>query len=112
MEVPPPAPETDDLVQETAASALVSQEALPGDTTAQTAVPPETAHLPEAGTLKTARAPEPAEQTPEPPCSSPNTQCPDADRRLSETQSRESLDEEVAASTDIYFVSVSMIAGH
>ncbi|XP_067218352.1 phosphatidylinositol-4-phosphate 5-kinase, type I, gamma b [Chanodichthys erythropterus] len=103
MEVPPPAPETDDLFQETAASALVSQEALPGDTTAQTAVPPETAPLPEAGTLKTARAPEPAEQTPEPPCSSPNTQRPDADRRLSETQSRESLDEEVAASTDIYF---------
>ncbi|XP_048019786.1 phosphatidylinositol-4-phosphate 5-kinase, type I, gamma b isoform X3 [Megalobrama amblycephala] len=103
MEVPPPAPETDDLVQETAASALISQEALPGDTTAQTAVPPETAPLPEAGTLKTARAPEPAEQTPEPPCSSPNTQRPDADRRLSETQSRESLDEEVAASTDIYF---------
>ncbi|XP_077078242.1 phosphatidylinositol-4-phosphate 5-kinase, type I, gamma b isoform X4 [Siphateles boraxobius] len=91
----------DDLVPETP----VSQETLPG----HTADP-----LPDTGTLKTSRTPDPAdhtdpgehtdpaEHTPDPPGPSPNTLRPDGDR-LPETQSRESLDEEVAATTDIYF---------
>ncbi|XP_067308958.1 phosphatidylinositol-4-phosphate 5-kinase, type I, gamma b isoform X2 [Pseudorasbora parva] len=88
--VPPPASKTDGLVPETPASAPVTEE---------TAVPPETAPPSEAGPLKAA---EPAELTPEPPSSSPNTQRPDAGR-LSETQSRGSLDQELAATSDIYF---------
>ncbi|XP_016388355.1 phosphatidylinositol 4-phosphate 5-kinase type-1 gamma-like [Sinocyclocheilus rhinocerous] len=99
MDVPPP--DTDDLVPETAASAPVTQETvsqatLPGDT--QTTVPVETAPLTETGTLETAPAPEAAE----PFGSSPKMQRPDVDR-LSESQSRESLEEEVASTTDIYF---------
>ncbi|XP_039545699.1 probable E3 ubiquitin-protein ligase HECTD4 [Pimephales promelas] len=67
----------------------VSQQTLPGDP----ADPPETAPRPDTGT--TSRATDPAQHTPDPPR-------PDGDR-LPETQSRESLDEEVAATTDIYF---------
>ncbi|XP_016142442.1 phosphatidylinositol 4-phosphate 5-kinase type-1 gamma-like isoform X5 [Sinocyclocheilus grahami] len=100
MDVPPP--DTDDLVPETAASAPVTQETvsqatLPGDT--QTTVPVETAPLTETGTLETAPAPEAAE----PFGSSPKMQRPDVNR-LSESQSRESLEEEVASTTDIYFM--------
>ncbi|XP_052390762.1 phosphatidylinositol 4-phosphate 5-kinase type-1 gamma isoform X2 [Carassius gibelio] len=99
MDVPPP--DTADLVPETAASASVTQETvsqatLPGDT--QTTVPVETAPLTGTGTLETARVPEAAE-----PCgASPKIQHPNVDR-LSEAQSRESLEEEVASTTDIYF---------
>lgn len=89
-DVPPP--DTDDLVSETApvAQETVSQTALPGDT--QTTLPVETASLTESGALVSAPAPEAA--------SSPNTQ------RLSE-----SLEEELASNTDIYFVSMSLIVG-
>lgn len=105
MDVPPP--DTDDLVPDTAASAPVTQETvsqatLPGDT--QTTVPVKTAPLTETRTLETAPAPEAAE----PSSSSPKMQRPDVDR-LSEAQSRESLEEEVASTTDIYFVSMSAI---
>uniref|UniRef100_A0A9J7ZMD9 Phosphatidylinositol-4-phosphate 5-kinase, type I, gamma b n=1 Tax=Cyprinus carpio carpio TaxID=630221 RepID=A0A9J7ZMD9_CYPCA len=83
-DVPPP--DTDDLVSETApvAQETVSHTALPGDT--QTTLPVETAPLTESGALVSAPAPEAA--------SSPNTQ------RLSE-----SLEEELASNTDIYFYS-------
>uniref|UniRef100_A0A8C1JQC0 Phosphatidylinositol-4-phosphate 5-kinase, type I, gamma b n=3 Tax=Cyprinus carpio TaxID=7962 RepID=A0A8C1JQC0_CYPCA len=99
MDVPPP--DTDDLVPDTAASAPVTQETvsqatLPGDT--QTTVPVKTAPLTETRTLETAPAPEAAE----PSGSSPKMQRPDVDR-LSEAQSRESLEKEVASTTDIYF---------
>ncbi|RXN33306.1 phosphatidylinositol 4-phosphate 5-kinase type-1 gamma-like isoform X2 [Labeo rohita] len=98
MDVAPP--DTDDL----AASAPVTQETisqatLPDDTTIQTTVPVETAPLTETRTLETTLAPEAAE----PLRSSPSMQRPDADR-LSESQSRESLEEEIASTTDIYFV--------
>ncbi|XP_073704724.1 phosphatidylinositol-4-phosphate 5-kinase, type I, gamma b [Garra rufa] len=101
MDVPPP--DTDDLVPKTAASAPVTQETvsqatLRDDTTTQTTIPVETAPLTETRTLETAPAPAAAE----PPAFSPNTQRLDLDR-ISETQSRESLDEEVASTTDIYF---------
>ncbi|KAI2667997.1 Phosphatidylinositol 4-phosphate 5-kinase type-1 gamma [Labeo rohita] len=97
MDVAPP--DTDDL----AASAPVTQETisqatLPDDTTIQTTVPVETAPLTETRTLETTLAPEAAE----PLRSSPSMQRPDADR-LSESQSRESLEEEIASTTDIYF---------
>lgn len=76
-DVPPP--DTDDLVSAPVAQETVSQTTLP-------------APLTESGTLESAPAPGAAE-----PGSSPNTQ------RLSESQSRGSLEEELASSTDIYF---------
>ncbi|XP_016090142.1 phosphatidylinositol 4-phosphate 5-kinase type-1 gamma-like isoform X2 [Sinocyclocheilus grahami] len=86
-DVPPP--DIDDLVSKTApvAKETVSQTTLPGDT--QTTLPVETAPLTESGALESAPAPEAA--------FSPNTQ------RLSESQSRGSLEEELASTTDIYF---------
>uniref|UniRef100_A0A672K665 Phosphatidylinositol 4-phosphate 5-kinase type-1 gamma-like n=1 Tax=Sinocyclocheilus grahami TaxID=75366 RepID=A0A672K665_SINGR len=94
-DVPPP--DIDDLVSKTApvAKETVSQTTLPGDT--QTTLPVETAPLTESGALESAPAPEAA--------FSPNTQ------RLSESQSRGSLEEELASTTDIYFVSMSTIVG-
>ncbi|XP_051989679.1 phosphatidylinositol-4-phosphate 5-kinase, type I, gamma b isoform X2 [Xyrauchen texanus] len=110
-EVPAQACETvfiDDVVLESPAipSAAVTQETvsqatLPDDTITQPTVPHESASLTDAGTLKT--APEPLEQTPVPSCSSPNTQRPDPDTQMSESQSRTSLEEEIGPATDIYF---------
>ncbi|XP_059418960.1 phosphatidylinositol 4-phosphate 5-kinase type-1 gamma-like isoform X2 [Carassius carassius] len=99
MDVPPP--DTADLVPQTATSASVTQETvsqaiLRGET--QTTVPVETATLTETWTLETAPVPEAAE----PFGASPKMQHPSVDR-LSEAQSRESLEEEVTSTTDIYF---------
>ncbi|XP_051552943.1 phosphatidylinositol 4-phosphate 5-kinase type-1 gamma-like isoform X3 [Myxocyprinus asiaticus] len=94
----------DDVLETTAPSASVTQETVsqatfPDDTIMQPTVPQESASLTDAGALKTAQTPETVEQS----CSSPNTQGPDPNRQMSESQSRTSLEEEIGLTTDIYF---------
>ncbi|XP_073765813.1 phosphatidylinositol-4-phosphate 5-kinase, type I, gamma b isoform X3 [Danio rerio] len=96
--VPPPPADSDpadDLETQTASSAPDDQEnPPPADSEQQTAADP-----PEAES----RSAESAE-------ANPQTQLPPADP-LSQSQSRESLEEELAANTDIYFVSRIMTGG-